>query len=68
MEGEEVAKRWCAQQATQPEREAPPLPGEAKDMSLPPVHVANLDNGMQLNTIVADQLPVVSKYTNNRTT
>lgn len=48
-----------AQQATQPEREAPPLPGEANDMSLPPVHVANLDNGMQLNTIVADQLPVV---------
>lgn len=48
-----------AQQAAQPEREAPPLPGEAKDMSLPPVHVADLDNGMQLNTIVADQLPVV---------
>ena len=40
-------------------REAPPSPGEAKDMSLPPVLVSSLDNGLQVNTIVTDQLPVV---------
>ena len=28
-------------------------------MSLPPVQVADLDNGLQVNTIVTDQLPVV---------
>lgn len=43
----------------QPERQAPPAPSEAKDMSLPPVHVTELKNGVQVNTIVADQLPVV---------
>jgi zinc protease len=46
-----------AQQKT--EREAPPAPGEAKDMSLPPVQVTSLDNGLELNTIVTDQLPIV---------
>jgi predicted Zn-dependent peptidase len=48
-----------AQQKAQPEREPPPAPGEPKDMSLPPVHVAGLDSGLQVNTIVTDQLPVV---------
>ncbi|NNE19957.1 MAG: hypothetical protein HKN10_15920, partial [Myxococcales bacterium] len=43
----------------QPERQSPPAPTDAKDMSLPPVHVAQLSNGLQVNTIVADQLPVV---------
>ena len=43
----------------QPERQSPPAPSEAKDMSLPPVHIAELTNGLQVNTIVADQLPVV---------
>jgi len=43
----------------QPERQSPPAPTEAKDMSLPPVHIAELSNGLQVNTIVADQLPVV---------
>ena len=51
----ETAKN--AQQDAQ--REAPPAPGEAKDMSLPPVEVASLSNGLQLNTIVTDQLPIV---------
>ncbi|MBW2214188.1 MAG: insulinase family protein [Deltaproteobacteria bacterium] len=41
------------------QRELPPLPSEAKDMSLPPVQVSTLDNGLQLNTIATDQLPVV---------
>jgi predicted Zn-dependent peptidase len=48
-----------AQAEAQPEREPPPAPGEAKDMSLPPVQIADLDNGLQVNTIVTDQLPVV---------
>lgn len=40
-------------------REPPPPPGEAKDVSLPPVDVTKLDNGLQVNTIVANELPVV---------
>ena len=48
-----------AQQGDQPTREAPPAPGESRDMSLPPVEVTDLDNGLQVNTIVTDQLPVV---------
>jgi hypothetical protein len=48
-----------AQAKAQPEREPPPAPGEAKDLSLPPVQVADLKNGLQVNTIVTDQLPVV---------
>ena len=48
-----------AQAEAQPGRESPPAPGKAKDMSLPPVHIADLDNGLQVNTIVANQLPVV---------
>jgi zinc protease len=42
-----------------PAREAPPAPTEARDMSLPPVQVSELKNGLQVNTIVTDQLPVV---------
>ncbi|MGB8329223.1 MAG: pitrilysin family protein [Polyangiales bacterium] len=37
----------------------PPAPGEVKDMSLPPVQVAELDNGLQVNTVVTDQLPLI---------
>jgi zinc protease len=48
-----------AQAEAQPEREPPPAPGEAKDMSLPPVQISDLANGLQVNTIVTDQLPVV---------
>lgn len=39
--------------------ELPPSPGEVKDMSLPPVQIAELDNGLQINTVITDQLPVV---------
>ena len=42
-----------------PEREAPPAPAPAQNLVLPPVHMADLDNGLQVNTIVTDQLPVV---------
>lgn len=48
-----------AQAGSTPDLESPPAPGETKDMSLPPVHVVELDNGMQVNTIVTDQLPIV---------
>ena len=43
----------------EPGRQPPPAPTEPKDLTLPEVHVAELDNGLQLNTIVTDQLPVV---------
>ena len=48
-----------AKTADPPKREPPPAPGEAKDVSLPPVDVTELDNGFQVNTIVANELPVV---------
>lgn len=48
-----------AQAKAQPDRQPPPAPSAAKDMSLPPVQVADLRNGLQVNTIVTDQLPVV---------
>ena len=48
-----------AETAAQPERVAPPPPSPAKDVSLPPVEVDRLGNGLQVNTIVTDQLPVV---------
>jgi len=57
--GAEPETAMDAQQKAQPEREPPPAPSEPKDMSLPPVQVASLDNGLQINTIVTDQLPVV---------
>lgn len=41
------------------ERETPPNPAAAKKLILPPVDIAELTNGLQVNTIVADQLPVV---------
>jgi predicted Zn-dependent peptidase len=37
----------------------PPAPSEPKDLTLPAVAVSQLDNGLQVNTIVTDQLPVV---------
>ncbi len=61
----------CAKEAPPPEtaievhedaesgREAPPKPAAAKKLVLPPVDIVELDNGLQLNTIVADPLPVV---------
>ena len=45
--------------AAEPTREEPPPPGEAKDVSLPTVEVAELPNGLQVNTIAASELPVV---------
>ena len=47
-----------AAEATPP-KEPPPAPGEPKDISFPEVGTLDLDNGLQVNTIVADQLPVV---------
>jgi zinc protease len=47
------------QAAVQPARQEPPEPAEPKDLSLPPIQVRDLDNGLQVNTIVAGQLPVV---------
>jgi predicted Zn-dependent peptidase len=41
------------------QREPPPAPSEPKDLLLPPVQVADLGNGLQVNTIVTDQLPIV---------
>jgi zinc protease len=41
------------------DRQTPPAPAEAKNLVLPPVEIANLDNGLQVNTIVTEQLPVV---------
>ena len=40
-------------------RQLPPAPSEPKDLTLPTVHVSELENGLQVNTIVTDQLPVV---------
>lgn len=48
-----------AQAEAAPERELPPPPAPAKDLALPPVQIADLDNGLQVNTIVTEQLPVV---------
>lgn len=48
-----------AQAKAEPERQSAPAPTAAKDLALPPVHIADLDNGLQVNTIVTDQLPVV---------
>jgi zinc protease len=48
-----------AQAAPASDHQAPPPPGEAADLVLPPVQIADLDNGLQVNTIVTDQLPVV---------
>ena len=48
-----------AQAKAEPTREPPPEPAPAKDLVLPAVDVANLDNGLQVNTIVTDELPVV---------
>ena len=48
-----------AQAKAQPETEPPPPPGEVRDMSLPPVEVTDLDNGLQVDTVVTTQLPVV---------
>ncbi|MDH3728352.1 MAG: insulinase family protein [Myxococcales bacterium] len=49
----------AAKTAERSTREPPPAPGEPKDVSLPPVEIAQLDNGLQVNTIVANELPVV---------
>lgn len=48
-----------AQAKAEPDRELPPPPTAAKNLELPPVQIANLDNGLQVNTIVTDPLPVV---------
>ncbi len=48
-----------AKAEAEPAKPTPPAPVAAKDLVLPPVEIADLDNGLQVNTIVADQLPVV---------
>ncbi|MEM8608044.1 MAG: pitrilysin family protein [Myxococcota bacterium] len=45
--------------AEPPSKELPPPPSETKDVSLPAVDVAELANGLQVNTIVSSELPVV---------
>lgn len=47
------------QAKAEPERQPPPAPAAAKDLTLPPIQITDLDNGLQVNTIVTDQLPVV---------
>jgi len=48
-----------AQAKSEPDRELPPPAAAAKNLELPPVQIANLDNGLQVNTIVTEPLPVV---------
>lgn len=43
----------------EPSKQPPPPPGEPKDVALPMVTTVDLSNGLQVNTIVANQLPVV---------
>jgi zinc protease len=43
----------------EPERDTPPEAATPKDLVLPRVDITELDNGLQVNTIAADQLPVV---------
>jgi len=45
--------------ADPPGLEPPPPPAEPKNLVLPPVEITELDNGLEVNTIVTDQLPVV---------
>lgn len=58
-----AAPAETAADATAPTEEAalqePPAPSEPKDLDLPAVAVSQLDNGLQVSTIVADQLPVM---------
>lgn len=48
-----------AQSADRRDPTNPPPPATAADFSLPPVEIAELENGLQVNTVVADELPVV---------
>lgn len=48
-----------AKSQAEPAFAQPPPPAEPKDLTLPPVTVDELDNGLQVNTIVTDQLPVI---------
>lgn len=48
-----------AQIAPEPDQSEPPPPAPPEDLTLPPVEIVGLDNGLQVNTIVADGLPVV---------
>jgi zinc protease len=43
----------------EPKLEPPPAPSAPKALVLPTVEIAELDNGLQVNTIVTDQLPVI---------
>ncbi len=58
-DGQEPQTAKDAQAKAEPERQTPPPPTPASDLVLPPVGMATLDNGLQVNTIVTDQLPVV---------
>jgi zinc protease len=53
------AQDVTADSETPAAKEPPPEPGEAKDIAFPPVTKVDLANGLQVNTIVANQLPVV---------
>lgn len=41
------------------EREPPPDSGPARDVAFPPIVRTSLGNGLELNTVTSDQLPVV---------
>lgn len=45
--------------AEAPPREPPPESGPARDIQFPPVERASLDNGLELNVVAYDALPVV---------
>jgi len=55
----EIETAQDAKTAKRSAREPAPAPGEPKDVSLPTVDITELDNGLQVNTIVANELPVV---------
>lgn len=44
---------------TTPEKQPPPESGPARDIAFPPIQRATLDNGLELNTVEWNQLPVV---------
>jgi zinc protease len=41
------------------ERQAPPASGPARDVSFPPIARATTESGLEINTVVWDQLPIV---------
>lgn len=41
-----------------PARQAPPAPGPVRDVHLPPIARSTLANGLEVNTVVSDGLPI----------